>query len=148
LDGVKLWNASSLKELATPIQVQLLRGPVSCVKWLTGPYDQYETLCFGTALGYLIVWRQEKSGRFVELFATRLGRGEEILDITVDTPMTNFVRFAVGARCGSVQLWKYSSDGQLNALKATKIGETIPRKVSFTAKENIIHVFGLYDGYM
>jgi hypothetical protein len=118
------------------------------VRWLTSPYDQYETLCFGTALGYIVVWRQEGNGRFVEITGTRVGGGKEILDITVDTPMKDHMRFVVGARCGSVQLWKYDCHGSLTALKAVVIGRTIPRKVTFTSRANIIRVFGFYNGCM
>ena len=146
-DGVRLWNTSGLQELATPVQVHLMRGPVSVVRWLTCPYDQYETVCFGMGLGYLVIWRQEGGGRFVELFATRLGQGKEILDITVDTPVQDHVRFLVGARCGSIQLWQYESNGALNVLKAVTMGLTIPRRVAFTTKENI-RVFGYFDGNM
>lgn len=99
-------------------------------------------------MGYLIVWRQESGGRFAELLVKRLGQGREILDITTDTPAKDYIRFVVGTRCGSVQLWKYDSNGLLNVLKAVKIGETIPRKVAFVSKDKTILVFGFYDGCM
>jgi hypothetical protein len=58
------------------------------------------------------------------------------------------VRFAVGTRCGSIQIWKYDRNGLLNVLKAVKIGTTIPRKVEFAYNDNIAWTFGFYDGCM
>jgi hypothetical protein len=115
---------------------------------LTSPNDQYETLCFGTGLGYLVVWRQDEGGRFAEILAKRLGQGREILGIAMDTPMKDHVRFAVGTRCGSIQLWKYDHNGMVNLLKAVAVGETIPRNVAFASNDNTLRVFGFYDGYM
>jgi hypothetical protein len=45
------------------------------------PYEQSKTLCFGTALGFLIFWLRQAGGRFAELPNKRLGEGGETLDI-------------------------------------------------------------------
>ena len=111
------------------------------------PYSgQYRTLCFGTGLGFLIFWRQVAGGRFAEIFHICLGEGKEILDITLDKGNEDHVRFAVGTRCGTIQIWRYDYDGVPENLKAVKIGTTIPRKVAFAYNNNIVWVFGFYDG--
>lgn len=147
-DGVRLWNVATLEELAGPPQKQHLRGPVSCIKWLTSPYDCYETICYGTVLGHLVFLRQRARGEFEEQWAQRIGQGKEILDISSDQQMKECTRIAVGTRCGCVQVWKYECNGMLSIIFSVKIGETIPRKVSFISKDKNVRVFGFYDGQM
>lgn len=55
-DGVHLFDVRKKTSLSTPTQVH--RGAASCVAWLKGANVPKETLCFGTQLGYMIVWRQ------------------------------------------------------------------------------------------
>jgi hypothetical protein len=143
-----MWNVAILEELAGPAQKQHLYGPVSCVKWLTGPYDRYETICYGTVLGHLVFWRQCASGEFEEQWAQRIGQGKEVLDISMDQHMKDHVRIAVGTRCGCVQVWKYDCTGMLSIIFSVKTGETIPRKVVFIWKDKNVRVFGFYDGQM
>jgi WD40 repeat protein len=147
-DGVRMWNVTILKELATPPQKQHVYGPVTCIKWLTTPYDRYETICYGTVLGYLVFWRQTSRGGFQERWAERIGEGKEILDISTDEPTKEHVHLAIGARCGSVQVWRYDSIGMLSIIFSVKIGETIPRKVVFTSEDKYVRVFGFYNGQM
>jgi hypothetical protein len=45
-------------QLVRPKEGHIVRGPVSCLVWVTRRDDILETLCFGTALGYLVFWRQ------------------------------------------------------------------------------------------
>jgi hypothetical protein len=143
-----VWNTHQLKELATPAQFPHVHGTTSCVRWMITPYEQYKTLCFGTALGFLVFWRQEAGGRFVEFFNNRLEHGGGILDITLDMANEDHVRFAVGTSCGSIQIWKYECNGLLHVLKAVTIGTMIPRKVAFAYNDNIVWVFGFYDDRM
>jgi hypothetical protein len=147
-DGVRVWNTHQLKELATPAQFPQVHGPISCVRWMITPYEQYKTLCFGTALGYFVFWRQEAEGRFVEFFDTRLGRGGKILDITLDMANKDHVRFAVGTSCGSIQIWKYECNGLLNILNVVTIETMAPRKVAFAYNDNIVWIFGFYGSQM
>ena len=56
-DGVKIWNVKAHVQLACPKQGHIVRGQVSCVLWVTG-HNDYETLCYGTGLGYLVFWWQ------------------------------------------------------------------------------------------
>jgi hypothetical protein len=58
------------------------------------------------------------------------------------------VRIAIGTQCGSVQVWKYDCNGMLSNVFAVTIGETVPRKVAFIAKNDRIAVFGTSDGYV
>jgi hypothetical protein len=146
--GVRLWDTDTLEEHATPPQKPHRHGHITCIKWVTGPYDRYETICYGTLRGYLIFWRQDRRGWFEERWAHRIGQGEEILDISIDNPTKDEVRIAVGARCGSVQVWKYDCNGLLSNIFAVTIGETVPQKVAFTARTGGIAVFGHSDGYV
>lgn len=42
--------------MGTPPQAH--RGAATRVAWAIGPDVAYETVCFGTQLGYLVIWRQ------------------------------------------------------------------------------------------
>lgn len=56
--GVMIWNLESKQQLPSPPQSIMLRGPITCVNWITQRDDPYNTLCYGTGLGYFVVWRQ------------------------------------------------------------------------------------------
>jgi hypothetical protein len=147
--GVRLWNTETLQELATPPQKRHIHGPVTCIKWVTCLYDHYETICYGTVLGYLVFWWQDHTGWFEEQYSQRIGQSKEILDIALEKPRKNEVRIAVGTQCGAVQVWKYDRNGMLTNVFAVTIGETISRKVAFTARnDSSIVVFGFEDGYV
>src|SRR5262245_1374097 len=151
LDGVRLWAIATMKELVTPPNKTVLRGPVSVVKWLKCSYDRYQTVCYGTGRGCFILWRQTADGGFEELWAHKLGKGLEILDINASESTHNYVHIAVGTACGSVQLWRYDSNVMLNQVFAIQIKGTVPRSmVITTSKTNStnITVFGFYDGMM
>jgi hypothetical protein len=137
-----------MKGLVTPPNKTILRGPVSTVKWLNCSYDRYETVCYGTAMGCFILWRQTAEGGFEELWAHVLGKGQEILDIDASEPANDHVLIAIGTACGTIQLWRYDSNVMLNNVFAVKIEDTIPRKVAFTTSNTNIIVFGFYDGRM
>jgi hypothetical protein len=57
-DGTRLWDMQSHVQLMRPKEGHVVCGPVSCLVWVTRCDDILETLCFGTALGYLVFWRQ------------------------------------------------------------------------------------------
>lgn len=116
--------------------------------------DPHLTVCFGTTLGLLSIWRQGSKDVYEEVATTKVGKGQEILSIQADKPTLNDVRFVVGSLCGQVQLWKYDNTGSLENTFAVTIGTTIPRKVAFTpmtvsskSKAKIM-AYGLYDGQM
>ena len=58
MDGVRLWNIRTKMPLALP-PPQNLRGPVTCLKWISHRDEAYDLLCFGTSLGYLVLWRRQ-----------------------------------------------------------------------------------------
>ena len=68
-DGVKLWDSAAGIELPAPQQDLTVRGPTSCMLWFARRDDPYETLCYGTALGFIIFWR--KGSREVSLIYRR-----------------------------------------------------------------------------
>ena len=56
-DGIKLWDVNARTQLTSPHQNLIMRGPISCMMWITRDDDWEETLCYGTGLGYLNIWR-------------------------------------------------------------------------------------------
>lgn len=62
IEGLKIWNIKSSRELPAPQQSCEQRGQVSCSAWITRQHEQRETLCFGTGLGYLVFWREGEPG--------------------------------------------------------------------------------------
>ena len=58
-DGLRLYDLKTgMVEIDTPNQLSAALRQISAVKWITGADDPWETLCFGTARGWLTVWRQ------------------------------------------------------------------------------------------
>jgi hypothetical protein len=45
-------------QIVSPKQGHIVRGPISCIIWVTRRNDAYEALCYGTGLGYMVLWRQ------------------------------------------------------------------------------------------
>ena len=63
-DGLRLWDLESLRELRPPWvpgDDARYRGQVTCVAWLPEWSNARKTVCFGTALGYIVFWRQTGS---------------------------------------------------------------------------------------
>ena len=54
-DGIKLWDIKLHKELACSNFGSY--GAISCAIWIKTKYGSTETLCYGTALGYLVFLR-------------------------------------------------------------------------------------------
>jgi len=104
-------------------------------------------LCFGTALGYLVFWRQGQFTKFEELHGTRLGAGSEITALT-SASGPPFVRIAVAMRNGEVQVHQLNTNSQLHPMFSVEIANTIPMSIHFVnnpAKD--VQVFGM-DGQM
>ena len=55
-DGVRLWDTNALSEYASPIQDITQHGHPSCLVWASIPGKLEQVLCYGTILGYLVVW--------------------------------------------------------------------------------------------
>ena len=63
-DGLHLWDLKSLHELRPPLVPEdsaSRRGQVTCLFWLPEWTDAWRTLCFGTALGYIVFWQETVS---------------------------------------------------------------------------------------
>ena len=63
-DSVRLWDTNALSECASPVQDITQRGHPSCLVWASIPGELEQVLCYGTILGYLVVWMRS-SGRTV-----------------------------------------------------------------------------------
>lgn len=140
-----------------------MRGPTSCVAWVTRRNENYETLCYGTGLGYMVFWRQNPrdvsapktggvfgltlfQGRFEELTAKRLGTGCEITCMVCDNT-EEITRLAIATRDRMVQVWRLDLRGQVQSVFSVQLDVTVPKGVAFVENAaNDIHVFGLYDG--
>ena len=55
-DGVRLWDMNALSECASPVQDITQCGHLSCLMWASIPGELEQVLCYGTILGYLVVW--------------------------------------------------------------------------------------------
>lgn len=60
-DGVKLWQLPGGRRVNAPLGGQGLRGPVSSLAW--SKLKDSDILIFGTAGGYLCLWRRLKNVR-------------------------------------------------------------------------------------
>ena len=58
-DSVRLWDLSTLEQLSFPRPTHGMRGPVSCLTWIRWDLI-WETLCYGTGLGYLVCCGQQE----------------------------------------------------------------------------------------
>ncbi|KAF8574691.1 WD40 repeat-like protein [Ramaria rubella] len=139
-DSVKLWDIQSKTQLIAPKQNLLARGPVSCLTWINHRDDPNEHLCYGTALGYLVICAQN----------SRDGNFEEI---------TAKPRIAIATRDSMVQVWKVDARGTLHSVFSVQLNGTVPRAVGFADAFNKdtpnkeflnkdILVFGLFDSNM
>jgi hypothetical protein len=125
---------------------------VTAIEWLPIRNDSRLTVCFGTALGYMCIWRQTLKGAYDELYVERVGDGKEILSIEADKPSLDDILFTIGTLGGHVALWRFDNNGLIQPIFGLNLGVTIPRKVAFShttvasSKVKTIVVFGMYDG--
>jgi hypothetical protein len=124
-------------------------GQVTAIEWL--PIDPLLTICIGSALGYVGVWRQTSKGAYGDLYAEPVVDGKEVISITADKPTLDGVLFAIGTLGGHVALWRFDNNG-MHPIFSLSIGYTIPRKVAFSyttvalSTVRTMVVFGMYDG--
>ena len=137
-------------QLTPPVQSQGVRGPVTCITWIQQRDPSKEMLCYGTGLGYLVLWRRD--GRmFEELVARRIGTGTgtEILAIASDGSLAELARIVLGTQDRLVQVHRVDSRAQLHPVFSIQLSITVPWRVSFvnnTARD--VYVFGIYNGQM
>jgi hypothetical protein len=124
---------------------------VTAIEWLPIRNDPRLTICFGTALGYVCVWRQTSEGAYSQLYAEPVGDGKEVISIEADKTTLDDTIFAIGTLGGHVALWRYDNNG-MHPVFSLSIGYTTPRKVAFSyttvalSGVKTIMAFGMYDG--
>ena len=57
-----MWNTANRGQIQVPEHSLVQRGAVRCVLWITHRQDAFDLLCFGTGLGYLVIWEMSVSG--------------------------------------------------------------------------------------
>ena len=56
-----MWNVANRGLIQVPDHSLVQRGAVRCVLWITRRQDSFDLLCFGTGLGYLVIWEMNVS---------------------------------------------------------------------------------------
>ncbi|KAI5985693.1 hypothetical protein EDC04DRAFT_2913642 [Pisolithus marmoratus] len=98
--GIQLWNIQTRKETSITTHLES-RGIVSSAIWIKTKYALGETLCYGTALGYVVFVRSspvEKQKYYQEICARRLGAGLEVTCFAWDPSSPESSHIAVGTR--------------------------------------------------
>lgn len=151
---------------------------ITAVRWITGPEDPWEVICFGDVRGNVSVWRQNvrlvshyRSNRsheeeglllqccFEEITSHRLGNGYEILSIGSDRTQRCTFRVAIGHRDQIVQVWNLDADSNntsstFEPLYSIRLQKSIPISTVFYGPSNDslaprkLHVIGGNDGTM
>ncbi|KAI6017282.1 WD40-repeat-containing domain protein [Pisolithus microcarpus] len=144
--GIQLRNIETRKEISITTHLES-RGIVSSAIWIKTKYALGETLCYGTALGYVVFVRSspvEKQKYYQEICARRLGAGLEVTCFAWDPSSSESSHIAVGTRDHAVQVLSLSSGSQLQSMFAGRIDNTVPKALCFADRS--LYVFGLYDG--
>ncbi|TFK59710.1 WD40 repeat-like protein [Pluteus cervinus] len=140
-DGVQLWSAQELKPLRTPAQPQ--RGIATTLAW-SSESRLGETLCFGTQLGFLVIWREDTSEGFKEVFSRKIGSGAEIVCLATDTtsPLT---KIAAGMRDRGITVWTIDDQNNVENIFSVRLNTTMAATLAFHPSEHSLLVFGLED---
>ncbi|OBZ69752.1 Protein Notchless [Grifola frondosa] len=149
-DGMKLWDVHTQDQLVIPQPIQGMRGPVSCMIWATRRTPPAHLLCFGTGLGYMVIWCQRlQPDTFEEKFSRRLGTGCEITCVAWDASDETTTRVAIGTRDRFVQVWTIDSPAQPHSVFSIQLNPSVPRAIAFVDNAaRDIYVFGLYNGHI
>lgn len=154
-----MYSTEKLAKLSTPLHDVASRGIVSTVAWLSDPTggDAHETLCFGTQLGWIAIWKQGEGvtshsqrlqARFAEVSAECVSDGAEIMSLAADTEDKDHYRLALGTQSMVVQTWIIKNKC-LSCIFSIKLENTIPKTVMFRGNANHdLLVFGMIDGHM
>lgn len=160
-DGVYVWDLQAKKLIGTLQQNHAVRGPTTCVIWLTRG-ETPEIVCQGTGLGYISVWRRSlgdvsridltcprrltgTQNLFTETHTRRLLKGGEIVCMASD--LAQDTRIAVGTRCRIVHVFKLDTNMEFQSVFSVSLELTVPITLGFAdnnAKDVI--VFGLFNG--
>lgn len=135
-------------QLAEPPQIRSPQDPITAIAWLAPNDGIQETLCCGTALGYLVIWRQRLNTvvEFEEVVSRRISGGHEIMAITSDVGNGTGNRIVVATQDRRVQAWTLDSRNRFSSTFSVQLKTSIPRAV-YTHGCDVI-VFGMYDGDM
>ncbi|KAF8580525.1 hypothetical protein K439DRAFT_1356777, partial [Ramaria rubella] len=148
LDGVQLWDMTTLAQLGFPCPQYGVRGQVSCMMWV--PQDlTRETLCYGTGLGFLVFQPDAEGGilaqgNFEEVWSNQIGKCFEIMCIMCNNASGCI---AIGTRDSIVQVWNFDSNEGLRPLFSVQLDSTVPKSLGFV--DNMaqdLYVFGMYNG--
>lgn len=146
--GLKVFDLRTFQEIKPPRRTNTSLRQITAVRWITGPEDPWEALCFGDVRGNVSVWRQNVrlvSGSdnhslssdtfyqccFEEIASHRSGNGYEILSIGSDRTQRCTFRIAIGHRDQVVQAWKldadsHSSSSEFVPLYSIRLEKSVP----------------------
>jgi WD40 repeat protein len=120
---------------------------VTCLVWITRKDDVQETLCAGTGMGCIILWRQraDKTTEFDKVWSRRIGSGQEIMTLTCETFEGN-PRIITATCDRRVQLWSLDSKYHQSNIFSVEVAPTVPWALCFCGEDVVI--FGMYDREM
>ncbi|KAI6147517.1 hypothetical protein EDD17DRAFT_1648541 [Pisolithus thermaeus] len=133
--GIQLWNIETWKEISITTHLESC-GIISSAIWIKTKYALGETLCDGTALGYIMFVQSspvEKQKYYQEICTQRLGAGLEVICFAWDPSSSESSHIAVGTCNHTVQVLLLSSGSQLQSVFALCFAD------------HSLYVFGLYD---
>jgi hypothetical protein len=61
LERLRLWDMVGHEQLETPEHGYMLRGSPTCMIWANRHAGPSDILAFGTALGFLVFWRESQT---------------------------------------------------------------------------------------
>ncbi|KAI6009779.1 WD40-repeat-containing domain protein [Pisolithus microcarpus] len=145
-DGLRMWDLHKKVQLAEPPQIRSPQDPIMAIAWLVPNDGIQETLCCGTALGYLVIWRQRLNTvvEFEEVMSRRISGGHEIMAITSDVGNGTGNRIVVATQDRRVQAWTLDSRNRFSSTFSVQLKTSIPRAV-YTHGCDVI-VFRMYNG--
>ncbi|KAI6119072.1 hypothetical protein EDD16DRAFT_1428108, partial [Pisolithus croceorrhizus] len=127
-NGLRMWDLCQKVQLAQPPQIRSPQDPITAVAWLA-PNDRIqETLCCGTALGYIAIWRQcpNMVVDFEEVVFRKISGGHEVMAIASDTGngTGNHIILATQDRC--IQAWTLDLRNHFSNMFSVQLMTSIP----------------------
>lgn len=141
-------------QVAAPAIADDLRGTVTCITWTAFRADPRLYLCFGTADGFVVFWRQIEMGPphlcgrepfLVEAFSRRIGTGHQVTSLAYQEYQSAAVRVAIGTAENILQVREFTSDGDSVIIFSMTFEDTIPQVLRFTPTGDVT-ILGLQDG--
>jgi WD domain, G-beta repeat. len=129
--------------------------------WVKRRDDLHNILAFGTALGYLVLWRQtvcttsekvfvadqsQDHDIFEECYSRRVAHGQELTCLSWDSSNEVTLRLASGTRDQCIQLWSFNGK-ELHSIWSIQLTSTVPKTIGFSENPGAdLYVFGIYNG--